>query len=292
MNSHKIAILTDSCADLPPHLLKKYSIYVVPLKIRFSDGEYLDCVTIQPKQVYERLPYELPKTSLPDGALVEDTLRRIRQAGYEKVLAIHLSGGLSGTCNMVRVIGRQFVGLEVVAFDTLSGALGEGLTVLQAARMLERGFGWSEMLHAVPQLIAGTKVFFCVDTLEYLQKGGRIGKITAVAGTLLNIKPIITFAPTGELVSVAKVRGRRQAMLKMAEMVREQYPDEGRYALGVEHGGCPGEMKELRMLAEALLPDAVSTTEGEVDCTLGVYVGPNLLGVGIQLLPDAFFADT
>ena len=290
LNPQKIAVLTDSCADIPPHLLKQYSIYVVPLKIRFSDGEYLDGVTIQPKQIYERLPEELPKTSLPDGALVEGKLREIQKAGYEKVLAIHLSSGLSGTCNMVRVLGQQLVGLEVVAFDTLSGALGEGLTVIHAAQLIKKGKSWTEMLRLVPKLIAGTKVFFCVDTLEYLQKGGRIGRITAVAGTLLNIKPIITFAPTGELVNVAKVRGRRQAMQKMVEMLGEAYPGEGRYALGVENGDCPGEMKEIRAMVQTLLPDAVSMTEGEVDCTLGVYVGPHLLGVGIQLLPEEFFS--
>lgn len=288
MNPQKIAVLTDSCADLPQHILKKYSIYVVPLKVRFSDGEFLDGVTIQPKEIYERLPHEIPKTSLPDGALVEDTLREIQDAGYEKVLAIHLSSGLSGTYNMVRVIGEQFVGLEVVAFDTLSGALGEGLTVLHAAQMIERGWSWTEILHMVPRLIANTRVYFCVDTLEYLQKGGRIGKITAVAGTLLNIKPIITFAPTGELVNVAKVRGRKLAMEKMVSMMHAYYPGTGYYALGVENGDCPGEMKDTRVLLEKLLPSATSVTEGEVDCTLGVYVGPHLLGVGLQLLPEEF----
>lgn len=290
MNPQKIAVLTDSCADIPANLLKKYGIFVVPLKILFSDGEYFDGVTIKPKQIYERLPHELPKTSLPDGKLVEDVLHKIYSAGYEKVLAIHLSGGLSGTCNMVRVIGQQFVGLEVVAFDTLSGALGEGLTVLRAAQYIEEGKSWTALLQVVPRLIANTKVFFCVDTLEYLQKGGRIGRITAVAGTLLNIKPIITFAQTGELVNVAKVRGRRSAMGKMVEMIRDIYPGQGAYVLGVEHGDCVGEMKEIRTMILEHLPDAQAMIEGEVDCTLGVYVGPHLLGVGIQLLPEDLFA--
>lgn len=286
LNPQKIAVLTDSCADLSAALLKKHSIYVVPLKIRFSDGEFLDGVTIQPHQIYKRLPQEVPKTSLPDGSLVEDVLRQIQQAGYEKVLAIMLSGGLSGTCNMVRVIGQQFVGLEIAAFDTVSGALGEGMTALHAARLIEAGTSWTELLHIVPRLISNTKVFFCLDTLEYLQKGGRIGRITAVTGTLLNIKPIITFAPTGELINVAKVRGRKQAIAKMVEMIRAFYPGQGRYLLAIENGDCPEEMQEIRKMVQEALPDAVSIIEGEVDCTLGVYVGPHLLGVGMQILPD------
>lgn len=103
------------------------------------------------------------------------------------MLAVHLSAGLSGTYNMVRVMGSDFVGLEVAAFDSGSGSLGIGLTVLQLARYIEEGRTWTELLHAAPKLIRNTKVFFCVDTLEFLQKGGRIGRITAVAGTLLQI---------------------------------------------------------------------------------------------------------
>ena len=93
MNKQRIALVTDSCADIPAALLKKYPIYVIPLKIRFGDNEYLDGVTIQPSEIYRRQKDELPRTSLPDGALIEDTFRRIRADGYEKVLAVHLSAG-------------------------------------------------------------------------------------------------------------------------------------------------------------------------------------------------------
>lgn len=290
MNRQKIALLTDSCADIPAALLKKYPIYVVPLTIRFRDGEYQDGVTIQAKEIYRRQKEEMPQTSLPDGALIEDTFRRIREAGYEKVLAVHLSGGLSGTCNMVRVIGSDFVGLEVRAFDSVSGSLGIGLMVLQLAKYIDEGRGWTELLRAVPKLIAGTKVFFCVDTLEFLQKGGRIGKITAVAGTLLQIKPILTFAPNGELVNVAKVRGRKLALDKMVQMVEEYYPGYGRYNIAVAHGDSPAELKQIRAAMQAALPAYDDCIEGEIDCTLASYVGPHLLGAGIQLLPEDLFS--
>lgn len=290
LNKQRIALVTDSCADIPAGMRKRHPIYVIPLKLRFEEGEYLDGVTIQAAELYRRLPTEMPQTSLPDGALIEDTFRKIREDGYEKVIAVHLSGGLSGTCNMVRIIGRDFVGLEVVAVDSVSGSLGIGLTVLQLAKYIEMGYGWTELLRATPKLIANTKVFFCVDTLDYLQRGGRIGKITAVAGTLLQIKPIISFAPTGELIGVAKVRGRKQAIEKMAQMVQAYYPGNGRYTIAVAHGDTPAELRRIREMLKEMLPDYEDCFEGEIDCTLGTYVGPHLLGAGIQLLSDDIFS--
>lgn len=291
MNQQKIALLTDSCADIPAHLIKKYDIYVVPLKLIFSDGEFSDNVDIQPGEVYRRLKTELPKTTLPSGESVQNAFDRIRDAGYTKVLAINFSSGLSGTYNLVRVIGANTPGLEVAAFDTLSGSLGTGMTVLQAARWIEQGWSFGALTRALPRLIADTQVFFCVDTLEYLQKGGRIGKIAAVAGTLLQIKPIISFAPDGELTSIAKIRGRKFAVQKMVQLAAALVPRGARFNLAVAHGDSPEELKLIRSMACAALPDYENLMEGEIDCTLGVYVGPHLLGIGIQLLSDELFVE-
>lgn len=290
INQQKIALLTDSCADIPQALVRRYDIYVVPLKLIFSDGEYADGVDITPTEVYRRLPQEIPKTTLPGGDMVEQAFARIQQAGYTKVLAINLSDGLSGTGNLVRLMGEQIVGLEVAAFDTLSGSLGIGMTVIQAARWIEEGWSWSELLRAMPALIRDTHVFFCVDTLEYLRKGGRIGKIAAVAGTLLQIKPIISFAPDGELTSVAKIRGRKAAMQKMVQLATALVPRGVPFNLAVAHGDSPAELKEIREMAQKSLPDYLHLMEGEIDCTLGAYVGPHLLGVGVQMLSEALSA--
>ena len=287
MNKQKIALLTDSCADIPAAVCKRYGIHVVPLGLTFSDGTYADGVDITPSEVYRRLPQEMPKTTPPSGEAVGQAFARIRRAGYTRVLAIHLSGGLSGTCNLVRVMGAQAEGLEVAVFDSLSGSLGTGLSVIQAGRWIEQGWSWSELLRAVPPLLANTHVFFCVNTLEYLQKGGRIGRISAVAGTLLQIKPILSFAPDGQLVGLAKVRGRRAAMQKMVQMAAARVPRGVRFNLAVAHGDSPGELKEIRTLAQKAMPDYTGFMEGEIDCTLGSYVGPQLLGVGVQLLETA-----
>ena len=220
-NPEKIALLTDSTADLTAGMRAGKPIYTVPLKIICPDGEFSDGVDIFAQDVYDRLHRgELPRTSLPEGGAVSDALDRIRADGYEKVIALMLSGGLSGTYNMVRLLAEQREDLEVVAFDSKSGSLGLGIMVLQLWEEIQAGADWDTLIsQRVPFLVEHTFPFFSVDTLEYLYKGGRIGKVAAMAGTMLQIKPIITFADDGQLQSVAKVRGRRQDQDKIVDLM-------------------------------------------------------------------------
>ena len=287
-NPYKIAILTDSCSDLSPELRAGKPIFTVPLKITCRDGEYSDGVDIFAPDIYRRLAAgELPKTSLPDFFTADRILSRIKAEGYERVLAIHLSSGLSGTYNMIRLLGESRHDLDVAVFDSVSGALGIGIIVLQAWEDIESGMTWEKLVKdRVPKLIANTFPFFSVDTLEYLAKGGRIGKVTAMAGTVLNIKPLITFAPDGQLQSVAKVRGRKAVQDKLLELVRKALGDHKRYNLGVANGGAPEEMAQLRARMEQEFPNYEHFWEGAIDATLSVYIGSGVLGAGVQVLDD------
>ena len=289
MNSQKIAILTDSCADLTPELIGSAPIYVVPLKIHCPDGEFDDGVTIHAKDIYARQAMgQLPKTSLPTGEAVEGVLDRIRADGYEKIIAIMLSSGLSGTYNLVRLLGESLEdGLEMKVYDSLSGALGQGMIVLQVAEDVEQGMGWEELTQKrVPRLIENTFPFFSVDTLEYLMKGGRIGKVTAMAGALLSIKPIIGFAGDGQLLSVAKVRGRKAVAEKLREMVRKHLGQHKKFNLAVANGGAPEEMAALRAKMEGEFPGFDHFWQAEIDATLSVYIGSGILGAAVMVLDD------
>lgn len=286
MNKQKVALITDSCSDLSPEQLRDKPIYVIPLVIRCSDGEYYDGVNISAADVYERLKTELPRTSLPLGSTIESTLEQIKADGYEKVIAIMLSSGLSGTCNMVRLAGEQCEGLEVRTFDSLSGSLGAGGVVLQLAQYIEQGVEWEALLERTEKLIRNIHAFFSVDTLEYLLKGGRIGKVTAMAGTLLNIKPLISFTSEGELGSVAKVRGRRQIQSKLIELVRDSMKDARRFDLLVANGGAPEEMEELAQRLREEFPGFKNFWNCEIDATLSVYIGPGVLGAGVITLDE------
>lgn len=285
-NAEKIALLTDSTADLSPALVGDKPIYVVPLKIVCADGEYSDGVDIFAPDVYDRLRRgELPRTSLPDGGSISDALDRIKADGYEKVLAVMLSSGLSGTYNMVRLQAETRRDLEIAVFDSKSGSLGMGIMVLQLWEDIQAGGSWDWLVEKrLPSLIANTFPFFSVDTLEYLNKGGRIGKVAAFAGTLLSIKPIISFAEDGQLQSVAKVRGRRQVQDKILDLMEQRLRPGVRYNLGVANGGAPEEMKELAQRIRERFPNAEHIWEGAIDATLSVYIGDGVLGGGIQLL--------
>ena len=285
-NPYKIAILTDSCADLSEELRAGKPIYTVPLKIACRDGEYFDGVDIFAPDIYRRLEAgELPKTSLPDFFTADRILSRIKAEGYERVLAIHLSSGLSGTYNMVRLLAEGRHDLEIAVFDSLSGALGMGVSVLQAWEDIENGMSWDELVkERVPKLLANTYPFFSVDTLEYLAKGGRIGKVTAMAGTMLSIKPLIAFAGDGQLQSIAKVRGRKAVQDKLIELVRKSLGDHKRYNLAVANGGAPEEMAQLRTRMEQLFPNYDHFWQGEMDATLSVYIGKGALGACVQVL--------
>ena len=285
MAPKKIALLTDSCSDLDPRLMEEHHIYTVPLRILCKDGEYLDGVNIRNTDIYDRLKAgELPQTSLPSGEDIGKVFAQIAADGYEGVIGIMLSSGLSGTYNLVRLIAQECQ-MDVRIFDSLSGSLGMGMTLLQLAEDIENGMEWEELVERrTPQLIAGTRPFFSVDTLEYLQKGGRIGKVTATAGTLLQIKPLLTFAPDGQLSSVAKVRGRNQVMERLVKLTVEACGEHKRYNLAVANGGAAAEMETLRAKLMAALPDYDHIWEGEIDGTLSVYIGDGVLGTAIQFL--------
>jgi len=286
-NPYKIALLTDSTADLPPEVRQGKPIYVVPLRILCADGEYSDGVDIFAEDVYRRLDGgELPKTSLPDLLAVARTLDRIKADGYEHVAAIMLSSGLSGTYNMVRLQGEVRDDLDVRVYDSLSGALGIGIILLQLWEDIQSGMTWEELSsRRVPHLIANTFPFFTVDTLEYLAKGGRIGKVTALAGTMLNIKPVISFSEDGQLQSIAKVRGSARVRDRIVELCRERLGGQKRrYNIAVEHGGAPEAMAAIGEKMKAVFPDYEHFWQGAIDATLSVYIGKGVVGAGIQFL--------
>lgn len=286
MNPQKIAILTDSCCDIPSKQAMEAGFFVVPLRILGADGEHADGVDIFSPEIYRRLAAgEELKTSLPSGLAVERTLDLIQAQGYEKVIALMLSSGLSGTYNLLRITASARSDLKFAVFDSNSGSLGIGMMIFQLLEDIESGMDWATLVERrVPQLIANTFPFFSVDTLEYLQKGGRIGRITAMAGTMLNIKPILTFAEDGQLKNVAKVRGVKQVQEKYIEMIRRLKGDHKKFNLAVANGGAPEHMAVLRTRMETEFPGFDHFWQGEIGATLSVYIGPGILGAAITVL--------
>ncbi|WP_232696835.1 DegV family protein [Brevibacillus daliensis] len=284
MNQQKIAILVDSCTDIPLDLVKKYNLYVVPLKINYRDKEYLDGVDITAEEVYNRLPVEIPKTSLPSGSYIVGILDQIKADGYEKVLAVTISSGLSGTHNVINLIGSEYEGLDIFVLDTKNIGMGSGFNAVQAAEYIEEGMDWDTLIQTVSTNISNSKIFFCVSTLEYLQKGGRIGLVSSILGNVLNLKPIISCNEDGVYYTVAKVRGRKQSIKKAMDIAVEFAHKRKKYNVAISHSNAEEEANQIKEILVPLLPNVNIFTIGQISPALGVHAGPGLIGVGIQLL--------
>lgn len=286
MNKEKIAILTDSGTDVPPELVEQYGIYVIPLKIIYKDRTYTDKVDISPEEVYERLPIEVPSTSLPDGEAITEIFDQIRSDGYERVLAITISSGLSGTFNIVRLISESIPALDIFCRDTKNIGIAAGLQVIAAAKMLDEGISWEALKEKTAANAARGRIFFNVATLEYLQKGGRIGLVAAVLGTALKLNPIISCNEEGIYYTVAKARGRKKSLEKTFNLIKEYVGNHKNIALAVAHGQAEEDAKDFYQKLKEAFPQAKEILFGTISPALVVHTGPGLLGIGVQILDD------
>ena len=282
MNKDKIAIMVDSCTDVPKEYREKYSMYVIPLMIIYKDKEYYDGVDITPEDVYARFEKEIPTTSLPSPEVTMNTLKKIQEDGYNKVIVISISSGLSNTYSMVSTVAREFNDLEVSVIDTKNIGIGAGFTAIMAGELIEKGLSFKEVCEKLKENVEHTKLYFCVSTLEYLKKGGRIGLVTALLGTALDLKPIISCNDEGVYYTVAKVRGRVKCLNKAKDLAVALAGKYEKYNLTVMHGNALEEANKLVAELKKLLPNINICIEGQITPALIVHTGPGLIGIGIQ----------
>lgn len=280
----KTALLVDSGIDVPPSIIKEYGIYSLPLKIIYKDREYSDGVDIQAEEVYSNLSVEIPKTSLPGAAEAISILDRIKSDGYENVLAVTLSSGLSGTYNMISLVAKDYEGLDVQVVDTKNIGIAGGMVAIRAAEYISEGMDFETLVKTVNEDVPDSKIFFCISTLEYLQKGGRIGLVSSMLGTALNLKPIISCNEEGIYYNVAKISGRKRSLDKMIEIATE-YASKGKlYNLAVVHGGAAEDAEKVKEKLLSKLSKYKNVFEGQISPALGVHTGPGLVGIGVQIL--------
>lgn len=284
MAEEKIAILVDSASDVPKEYRDKYNMYVAPLTIIYKDAEYRDGIDIQPEDVFARFSTEIPSTSLPSPATIADLFKRIKADGYDKVLAITISSGLSGTFEAIRSFGAAPEGLETCYIDTKNIGIGSGMTAIRAGELVEQGMPFAELCHQVEDVARNTSLFFCVSTLEYLIKGGRIGLVEGMLGTLLDLKPVIACNKDGIYYTVAKARGRKKSLSLALEKAVEFAAGAKEYNITVMHGAAKEEADALLAAMEERLPNYRIAVEGQITPVLVVHTGPGLIGIGVQRL--------
>jgi DegV family protein with EDD domain len=276
----KIALVTDSSSDLSKEIMDKLNIKSAPFRIIYSDNEYEDRVTISPQEVYSNLTKEIPTTSLPNISRIEGILKDIEAEGYTHVIVINISSGLSGTSNSFRLILEDHPNLVSYVFDSKTLSMAQGAIVLEVAKLIESGTSYEDIILALPNLRKNTHVYFTLNTLEYLKKGGRIGKVAGTIGEILNLKPLIYVSDEGVYVTHSKSRGRKQALSKLNEVL-DGYLAKSKCNLWI----IEGDAKEESNLLFNLLKDNPQINKVEITTlgpALGVHTGPGLLGFIIQ----------
>lgn len=277
---NKIAVMVDSGTDVPQNIVQEKNVYVLPLVVGYSDGEYRDKIDITQDEIYARMDKGLiPKTSLPNLEDISDTFNKIKEDGYDKAVVITISSGLSGTFNAVRMVAQNSE-IDTILIDTKNIGIGAGFTALRAIEYIEEGVPFEELEEKLTKTAENTKIFFCVDTLEYLRKGGRIGLVTSMLGTALNLKPIISCNEDGVYYTVSKARGRKQSLKKaMEEAVK--YAADSEYDLAVVDGKAKEEADEI--FNELKQDKKIKLTyTGTISPALVVHTGPGLIGIGIS----------
>lgn len=278
----RIHVVTDSTADIPRDLQVELNIRVIPLKVHLDNQSYLDGKTLTPEEFYQRLEVaeQMPTTSQPSPMDFCDAYKQAIADGAEEIISIHLSSALSGTYQsavLAKGMLEEETDVKLTIVDSKSASYGIGVVVVAVARAALAGKNLAECKEVADYYIENQKIYFLVDTLEYLKRGGRIGKAAAVVGSLLNIKPILSISKEGEIISVEKVRGKTKAFGRLLELAKENIPA-GPLSATVIHADASNDatrwMEKLEEQPEYNIREKVISSIGPV---VGTHTGPNTL---------------
>lgn len=274
-----LRIVTDSSADLPPHLSEAYDIEVVPLKVHFGKTTYREGKDLDNAQFYRLLSQaeQLPTTSQPSAGDFYAVYSRLTANG-DSVISIHISSKLSGTCQSAMAAKAMLPEADITVMDSLSVSMGHGIVVLAAAEAVQKGKSRDEVIALVERVINGIQIIFVVDTLEYLQKGGRIGGAASLLGTLLNFKPLLELR-NGRVEPLERVRSRKKALRRALEVLTERFNGQGPLRMIGLHSQCPEEGERLAQKVRERLP-CTSLHLAEIGPVIGTHAGPGTLGLG------------
>ena len=274
-----VKVITDSTADLPPALAEELGITVVPLNVHFGTEVYRDGVEITADEFYRRLvtASRLPTTSQPTPG---DFLSAYDEMGQttDEIISVHISAKLSGTMNSATQAREEYGGesrIEII--DSLQGSMGLGMLAIAAAEAARRGGSLDDVVTETRAALPNVGFIGLVDTLEYLEKGGRIGKAQAFVGSLLRIKPLLTIRD-GEAHPLERARTRAKGVDRICELVQTEMPLKD---LAVVYTTTPDEARALAQRLQSFLPQG-EVILSQVGPVVGTYLGPGVLGVAFR----------
>ena len=274
-----VKVITDSTADLPPGLAEELGVTVVPANVHFGEEVYRDGVEITGDEFYRRLvaSSRLPFTSQPTPG---DFLSAYESVGgtTDEIISIHVSAKLSGTLNSATQAREEYGGdCRIEIIDSMQALMGLGLLVIAAAEAANRGGSLDEVAAETRAALPRVGFMGLLDTLEYLEKGGRIGKAQAFMGSLLRIKPLLTIRD-GEVHPLERARTRAKGVDRMCQLVQERMPMEG---LAVEYTTTPDEARSLAQRLQAFLPQG-EVRLSQIGPAVGTHLGPGALSVAFR----------
>ncbi|NYE57850.1 DegV family protein [Carboxydothermus ferrireducens] len=250
----KFKIFTDSTLDLPEEILNEEGIEIIPLSVHFPDGKsYLDRLEISAKEFLARMKeyVELPKTSQPSPhhflEAFKNAVHQLENVG--EVVFLGVSSRLSGTFQTAKM-AAEMVSKKITVIDSKTGSLGLGILALKVAEWLKEGINREELLHRIEKFKEEHRLFFTVETMENLVKGGRISRMKERVANFLNIKPIFHRTPEGEIAHLENVRGRKKAIQRLIELAEQHGKDFEQKIVGITHAGA---LEEALFLKEKLL---------------------------------------
>ena len=276
----KLAVITDSSAFLQAETLRKEDLFMLDIPVNIDGQEYVEGVNLTAQEFYEKMASasELPKTSQPSIAKLDEILSSLKDKGYTHALGLFLSSGISGFHQNIQYMKDEYEGLTIAFPDTRITSAPLGYMVESVFKWAEQGDNFESVLDKLAEQIENTSAFIMVDDLDHLVKGGRLSNGAAILGNLLSIKPILYFNDQGVIEVYEKVRTEKKATKRLVEIVKEATAN-GNYQITVIHGNAPQKAADLRQLLidGGVATDVSIATFGSV---IGTHLGEGSIALG------------
>ncbi len=281
----KVGIVTDSTADMPVDFYERHNVTMVPLVVRFGEEIHKDWVDLIPDEFYKKMRSSdaLPKTSQPSVGDFATAYEKLAKDGCERIISIHISSRLSGTIQSARAACQVFKDIPVTLIDSELTAIVLGRIVEELANARDTGASFEEMISLAEDCRRSGRILFVVDTLKYLELGGRIGKAQALLGSLLSVKPILHLEE-GIVAPRAKVKGAKKAKRELITLVKEEIEarrDKKNAKLMIAYTDNPEMVTELKSLIDEAGIEYDDLRTGQIGAVIGTYVGPGTYAIGI-----------
>ncbi|MDW2876637.1 MULTISPECIES: DegV family protein [Bacillaceae] len=274
----RTAVVTDSTAYIPKELRDRLNIHMIPLSVIFGNETYEEEVEITAEAFYEEVKHkELPTTSQPSTGQFVELFEKLA-ADYDAVISIHLSSGISGTYQGAVTAGSMVEGIRAYPFDSEISCMVQGFYVIEAAEMAAAGKDPQDIMARLEEMKQTVRAYFMVDDLSHLQRGGRLSSAQALIGSLLQVKPLLHFEDK-VIVPFEKIRTRKKAMKRIADLLGEAASGGGEYRAVIIHANREKEADEWKAELEKELPN-VEFMIGYFGPVIGTHLGEGSMGLG------------